>query len=115
MATPEIVLHAAEHDESGNAEKVAGLVAIGERSKAAFVMPKGQRRPAIMQVKTERGQRDDPGRIKSGGEPDVAQAGIESRDVINPAEPGAEQDHAFNREPGLDRDGGSELDSEVFR
>ncbi len=92
VAAAEIILHAAEDDEGRDAEEIAGLVAIRVGAEAARVMP--EREGAMLEVEenAKRGEGDDAAGKNARRQPDVAQVGVERGDVINPGEPGEEED-----------------------
>ena len=61
------------------------------------------------------GERDDTSGKGAGCKTDVAQIPVKRRDIINPGQAGNEHDQAVERHPRLHRDGGGELDPEIFR
>ena len=115
VSTPEVILHAAEHDQRRDAEQVAGLIAIGKGTEAALVVPEGKCVLREMQKDAEPGERDHAGGKNAGREPHIAEVEIERRDVINPGETGDQHEQAIEGQPGLRADGGPELHSEIVR
>jgi hypothetical protein len=101
VTAAKVILHAAEDDDGRDAKQVAGLVAIGERAEAAFVMPEGQRAVREMQVNGKHGERDDAAGKRPRGAADIAQIGIDCRDIVNPRQTSDDGEKRIERQPRL--------------
>ena len=100
-------------DEGGDAEEIAGLVAIRIRAEVADVMPEGERGSAEMKENASAASADDPAGENARGHPDVAQVDIKRGDVVDPGEPGEERGATIERQPRLRAESGGERNAEI--
>ena len=115
MTAAKILLQAGEHDERRNAEKIAGLVAIGIGAEVADIMPERERGLPQMEHGAERGERNHAARKNARREPDVAAFSLESGDVIKPRQARDQGEAAFERQPWLHAERGGKREPKVIR
>jgi hypothetical protein len=113
LALSDVILSTRDNDDGSQAKKIAGLIAIWERTEAALIMPKRQSRTCIIKCETEHAEKHDSRGKQPKLQSHCAELDILCGHEINPAQPSQKTDQATESQPRLRTQRGWQLYGEI--